>query len=113
LLALVALAARGTQGVHWDHAVPPVVRRPIKWLAGISYGVYLMHQQLGFVLARVLAEHGVPGWARLLAVLAAAVAAGWLLTVLVERPAHRLLTQVRGRPSRNLSGAAPSMGGVG
>ncbi|MGH3470220.1 MAG: acyltransferase family protein, partial [Thermocrispum sp.] len=53
LLALVALAARGTQGVHWDHAVPPVVRRPIKWLAGISYGVYLTHQQLGFVLARV------------------------------------------------------------
>lgn len=111
LLGLVALAARGTQWL--PSSMPDAVRRPITWFAGISYGVYLVHQQLGFVLARALADHGVGDWTRLLVVLVAAVGAGWLLTVLVERPAHRLLTQGRDRPSRNLSVAAPSMGGAG
>lgn len=104
MLALIALAARGP-----DWAMVQRLRRPIAWLAGISYGVYLVHQQLGFVLARVLVDLGVSGWGRLVVVLAAAVVAGWLLTVAVERPVHRLLT--RGRPSRSLSVAAPSMEG--
>jgi peptidoglycan/LPS O-acetylase OafA/YrhL len=97
MLALVALAARGP-----DWAVLERLRRPIAWLAGISYGVYLVHQQLGFVLARVLVDLGVSGWGRLVVVFAAAVVAGWLLTVLVERPAHRLLARRRDVPKATL-----------
>jgi peptidoglycan/LPS O-acetylase OafA/YrhL len=57
--------------------------------------VYLLHQELGYVLARVLHDAGLPGWVRLPIVLAAAVLAGWLLTTLVERPAHSRLTRPR------------------
>jgi peptidoglycan/LPS O-acetylase OafA/YrhL len=92
MLGLIAAAARGPD---WDVAALRLLRRPIAWLAGISYGVYLVHQQLGFVLARVLVENGFGGWSRLVLVFAAAVVAGWALTVLVERPAHRWLTRRR------------------
>ncbi|MGH3450757.1 MAG: acyltransferase family protein [Haloechinothrix sp.] len=94
MLGLLAAAAKGPD---WDNVAVRILRRPITWVAGISYGVYLMHQQLGYILARVLVDHGVPGWVRMVLVVAAAVLAGWLLTVLVERPAHRFLTRDRSR----------------
>lgn len=92
MLGLVCAAAKGPE---WDNVVLNVLRRPIAWLAGISFGLYLVHQQLGYVLTRMLVELGMPGWGRMVLVLAAAIAAGWLLTVTVERPAHRLLTRPR------------------
>jgi peptidoglycan/LPS O-acetylase OafA/YrhL len=91
LLAICAAA----KGPDWNL---PGLRRlapAISWLAGISYGVYLVHQELGYMLARALLAAGATGWERLLLVLAAAVLGGWLLTMLVERPAHRLLTGQR------------------
>lgn len=97
MLALIAAAARGP-----DWSALHVVRRPIGWLAGITYGVYLVHQQFGFLLARALADHGVTGWARLLLVFAAVILAGWLLTTLVERPAHRLLARRGDAPKATL-----------
>jgi peptidoglycan/LPS O-acetylase OafA/YrhL len=87
LLAICAAA----KGPDWN---VPVLRRlapATRWLAGISYGVYLIHQELGYILARALVAAGATGWVRLLLVLAAVVLGGWLLTILVERPAHRLL----------------------
>ncbi|HVV10277.1 acyltransferase [Amycolatopsis sp.] len=92
---LVAICA-AAKGPDWTFLRP--FARPITWLAGISYGVYLLHQELGYVLARVLQDNGLNGWARLPVLLAAAILGGWLLTVLVERPAHRWLTQPR-RPA--------------
>ncbi|MQA61121.1 MAG: acyltransferase family protein [Actinophytocola sp.] len=108
MLGLIAAAARGPD---WDVRVLCVLRRPVAWLAGISFGVYLVHQQLGFVLARVLAEHGVSGWPRLMLVFAAAILAGWAMTVLVERPAHRLLTRRRAvtPAAERLAPAAPDV----
>ncbi|MFO7192497.1 MAG: acyltransferase [Thermocrispum agreste] len=90
MLAAIAAAARGTD---WAFLQP--VRRPLAWLAGLTYCVYLVHQQLGYVLARVLSDAGLPAWPRLIAVLAAVGLAGYLLHVLVERPAYRALTQRR------------------
>jgi peptidoglycan/LPS O-acetylase OafA/YrhL len=98
-LAFAAIVA-AAGGPDWD---VPVVRRlapAITWLAGISYGVYLVHQELGFVLARVLLDRGVHPWERITACVAMAIVLGWLLTRLVERPAHRWLTTTvrRGQP---------------
>jgi peptidoglycan/LPS O-acetylase OafA/YrhL len=94
MLLACCVAAKGPD---WDL---PFLRRStpvISWLAGISYGVYLVHQELGYILARASLAAGATGWERLLLVLAAAVLGGWLLTVLVERPAHRWLIRLRER----------------
>lgn len=120
MLILVCLAARGPD---WDVRFVRPLRPVITWIAGISFGLYLVHQELGYILARVLLELGLPGWLRLVAVLGVAVLAGWLLTKFVERPVHRVLTARRGRrtpvdpapdvaPSQ-VEGAAPvSVGGT-
>ncbi|TWE29287.1 peptidoglycan/LPS O-acetylase OafA/YrhL [Prauserella muralis] len=93
MLALMCLAARGPD---WDVPGLGALRRPISWLAGIGFGVYLVHQALGYMVARVLSEAGVsPWWLRLTVVVAFAVLLGWLVTVLVERPAYRVLTGPR------------------
>ncbi|TNC19850.1 acyltransferase [Amycolatopsis alkalitolerans] len=88
MLLLICAAAKGRD---WSFLRP--LAPAITWLAGISYCVYLLHQELGYVLARLLADAGVPGWVRLPIVLVAAVLAGWGLTTLVERPAHTWLTR--------------------
>lgn len=90
MLAAMCFAARGPD---WDVGPLAALRRPISWLAGISFGLYLVHQQLGYIVARLLTEAGFSAWwLRLTVVVGFAVAAAWLLTVLVERPAYRALT---------------------
>ena len=66
----------------------------ITFLAGISYGVYLVHQQTGFVMARLLLDRGVGPWGRIVVCVVFAITLGWLLTRMVERPAHQWLTTV-------------------
>lgn len=91
LMLLVIVRAAGGPDWHASWLRPFIAQ--IRWLAGISFGMYLVQQQLGYVLARVLVDLGLGPGTRLLTVLAAVVAGGWLLTVLVERPAHRWLTR--------------------
>ncbi|GGM70522.1 acyltransferase [Longimycelium tulufanense] len=99
MLLLVCLAASGPD---WEVATTRPLRRPIQFLAGISFGVYLLNQDVGYVTARWLLDRGAGPWTRLLAVIALAVLLGWLLTVLVERPVHRLLTGPVVRPLATL-----------
>jgi peptidoglycan/LPS O-acetylase OafA/YrhL len=96
---VVACVAVGVAAVGPDWSLLRVgpLPRLVSWLAGISYGVYLVNQQLGYFAAWLLQDAlGITGWARIAVVLALAVGLGWLLAVAVERPAHRLLTS-RGR----------------
>jgi len=90
LLGIVAAAG----GPDWDLPVLRSLAGPIRWLGGISFGVYLVHQELGFVLARFLLDAGVGAWGRLVLCTAMAVLVGWAMTRLVEAPAHRWLTTV-------------------
>ncbi|GAA2981845.1 acyltransferase family protein [Actinokineospora diospyrosa] len=111
LVGIVAAAG----GPDWG--VLRGLTRPIRWLAGISFGVYLVHQELGFVLARYLLDKGIGPWGRLFACAAMAVLLGWAITKLVERPAHRWLTargptawawlRARVQPQAPSSGSAP------
>ncbi|GLZ29363.1 acyltransferase [Lentzea sp. NBRC 105346] len=94
LLAVVCLAAKGPD---WGRS------RLVTWLAGISYGVYLVHEQIGTVVMDRLAAHGFGPWSLLAGFITSAVVLGWLLTKYVERPAYRLLTQ----PQAGRSGTSP------
>ncbi|WP_018686463.1 acyltransferase family protein [Actinokineospora enzanensis] len=87
LVGVVAAAG----GPDWDIPVIRAMAGPIRWLAGISFGVYLVHQELGFILARFLLDAGVNAWGRLIASVALAVGLGWAITRFVERPVHAWL----------------------
>ncbi|SDC16602.1 acyltransferase family protein [Actinokineospora iranica] len=90
ILAGIVAAAGGPD---WNLPGLRSLARPIRWLGGISFGVYLVHQELGFVLARFLLDAGVGASGRLVLCVAMAVLLGWAMTGLVERPAHRWLTE--------------------
>lgn len=94
---LIGVCAAAGGGRDWDVAPVRLLARPIKWLAGISYGVYLVHQEIGYVVMAKVAAHG--PWTELAAFTGTAVVLGWLLTTFVERPAHRALTA--SRPTAN------------
>jgi peptidoglycan/LPS O-acetylase OafA/YrhL len=68
--------------------LPAPVFFPIRWLATLSYGIYLTHKMVGHVTQRVLVGHGIGGrsWGMLLACFAAFVGVGVGLHWLVERP---------------------------
>jgi peptidoglycan/LPS O-acetylase OafA/YrhL len=92
LIALGVLAMTAAAlGPDWDRWVPPTARRVITWLAGISYGVFLTHQTVGYVAMRRLQQIGVGPTLQTGFMILTGVLAGWLLTRLVERPLHRRL----------------------
>ncbi|WP_019815974.1 acyltransferase family protein [Saccharomonospora saliphila] len=98
-LALVLICVAAHQPV-WDGRVLTRLERPIRWLAGISYGVYLTHYVLGTIVARHLADLGVPwvGWVP--AMIATAILCGWALTRFVEQPAFTFLSRFIDRDAR-------------
>jgi peptidoglycan/LPS O-acetylase OafA/YrhL len=115
VLLIGVCAAAG--GRDWDIAPVRLLTRPIKWLAGISYGVYLVHQELGYVVMSKVAPFGGP-WIELAFFTGSAIVLGWLLTKFVERPAHRVL--MASRPTlagllltARLSAAQSHLGSVG
>jgi peptidoglycan/LPS O-acetylase OafA/YrhL len=89
-LGIVAMTAAAL-GPDWDRWLPAPGRRAITWLAGISYGVFLTHQTIGYVVMRRLQDLGVGPTLQTAAMILTGVLAGWLLTRLVERPLHRAL----------------------
>ncbi|PWV80188.1 Peptidoglycan/LPS O-acetylase OafA/YrhL, contains acyltransferase and SGNH-hydrolase domains [Prauserella marina] len=91
-VTLVLICVAAYQPV-WELPVLQKLARPIQWLAGISYGVYLMHYVVGTVVARRLADLGVPWWGWMPAFAATAVFLGWVLTRCVEQPVFKLLTR--------------------
>ncbi|GAA4853421.1 acyltransferase family protein [Actinomycetospora corticicola] len=110
LAAACLLVAAATLGPDWDFLRIGPLPRIIGWAAGVSYGVYLMNQQIGYFFAWLAQDYaGVTGWGRLLGVLVLAFVLGWLLTRCVERPAFRALTRRReGAQARGKDRAASS-----
>ncbi|MDT7788062.1 MAG: hypothetical protein QOF58_6481 [Pseudonocardiales bacterium] len=91
IFLLLVCAAAG--GPDWVFFRP--IRRPVTWLAGISYGIYLVHQAIGTVVMDRMHAVGLRSWALLAVFITSAVLLGWLLTKFVERPAYRFLTQIQ------------------
>jgi peptidoglycan/LPS O-acetylase OafA/YrhL len=92
-VALICLAARGPD---WGRSLPVPAQRVVRWLAGISYGVYLLHQTLGYLVMRKVNDLGGGQVLETLAMGVAAVLLGWLLTRWVERPVHRAAVKLAG-----------------
>lgn len=105
LLLMVCAAAAGPDWVFFNP-----VARPITWLAGISYGVYLVHQQIGTVVMDRMHAFGLRSWWMLAGFVTSALVLGWAMTKFVERPAYRLLTQIQsGRSGSSPRSPEPSV----
>ncbi|RBM18219.1 acyltransferase [Prauserella sp. PE36] len=91
-VALVLICVAAYQPA-WDLPGLNRLAKPISWLAGISYGVYLMHYVIGTIVARHLADLGVPWWGWVPAFVVTAILLGWALTRWVEQPMFTLLTR--------------------
>ncbi|MCA1835487.1 MAG: acyltransferase [Actinobacteria bacterium] len=80
-ILLICLAARRPD---WDRWVPTRMRSPLQWLAGISYGVYLIHQTVGFVLMRWMHDWGTGPFLQSAAMITMVLVLGWLLAQLID-----------------------------
>jgi peptidoglycan/LPS O-acetylase OafA/YrhL len=87
-IAVICFAARAPD---WDRWIPGPLRMTAQWVTGISYGLYLIHQTIGYVLMRRLQDLGAGPLEQSAAMLAAGLLLGWLLTRVIERPAQRAL----------------------
>jgi peptidoglycan/LPS O-acetylase OafA/YrhL len=106
LAALVQVSVAGTVGAANLDAARRLLRaRALVFLGTISYSLYLVHQNIGYVALRGSTQYGVPGWAALPAAVGLAVALAVLLTRLVEQPALRRIKQVLEPRRKPLSGA--------
>lgn len=79
--------------------------RPLLWLGGISYSLYLVHQHIGFVVMLKADAAGLNPWMGFGLALGIALTLGALLNRCVERPAARLLMrwwQERGADAKAL-----------
>lgn len=70
--------------------------RAIAWLGAISFSLYLVHEPLVVLFANVT-NGALP---TLLIAVPVALAAAWLFSWVVERPAHRLAQRIRARAAR-------------
>ncbi|MDX2969298.1 acyltransferase [Kribbella solani] len=92
LLLLVALAARGP-----DWTVFASIRRPIEFLARISFALYLLNQEVGYLIAYRLMELGAGRPAQIVGAVAGVIGLAWLLTKYVEEPMFRAFSGLRVR----------------
>lgn len=71
--------------------------RPLLFCGGISYTVYLVHQNIGFIEISYLEKAGVPPIVSVVAALATTILLAWILTRAVERPALRVIRSAYAR----------------
>lgn len=85
VVAAMLVLFAGTEREAVGHAPWLLSRKPLVWLGGISYGIYLWHFPLVIFFRHVTGSHDIgvlPG----VAILVASVVLAWGTTRLVERP---------------------------
>lgn len=80
-LITAVFAAAVSGHLHW------LLNRVTLGLGAISYSLYLIHRNLGYLTLDWLHAHGVPVWVAVPLTIAAAVALATAFTVWIERPA--------------------------
>jgi peptidoglycan/LPS O-acetylase OafA/YrhL len=88
LMALLLIAlfwAMVTGRLGW------ICRAPLIWMGQISYALYLVHQHVGFTIMLNGAAMGMGPLTSFIVAIVAAVALGFLVNRMVERPATRFL----------------------
>jgi len=80
--------------------------RPLVWLGGISYPLYLLHQNIGYLLIRRLNDWGVNANLSVAAACILAITLAAALTRMVERPA---MTWIKGVYRRTRGGFSPAV----
>ena len=89
--------------------------KPLLWLGGISYTLYLVHQNIGHVIIRTLELRGVNPNAAILVAMTVAIALAVTITTLIERPAltwvrERYGLRVRAEPAARTAMSVPADG---
>ncbi|RAS64797.1 hypothetical protein C8D87_105290 [Lentzea atacamensis] len=85
------LIATAATGPDWSH---PALR-PLTWLAGISYGVYLVNHNIGYTVMYQLHQAGASPVTQCAVMIAVSIVLGWLLTRAVEQPVAKWITAAR------------------
>lgn len=107
VLLVTAIMALALRGQAWLRT------RPLVFLGSISYSLYLLHQNIGYVVIRELTLCGIDPRLSLLAALVTSLPLATLLTYLIERPALRAIKQAYHRWSLAETKSATSSAGVG
>ncbi len=68
-----------------------IAQKPLLFLGTISYSLYLVHQNIGYIIIGQLDKIGVSAWLRFLIPTAVAIAIATLMTYLIEKPAMKFL----------------------
>jgi peptidoglycan/LPS O-acetylase OafA/YrhL len=71
--------------------VPGLTSRPLLWLGGISYSLYLVHNAMGMLTMKMLMDHGSSRNVAMLVALVQAFVLAILLNKIVEKPVTRWL----------------------
>lgn len=82
---------------------------PLLKLGGISYPLYLLHQNIGFVVIRKLEDIGVDCRVGMWAAVAFSLALATAMSYSVERPAQRWLTRLAGKRQSDPSAAPETL----
>jgi len=96
--AIVALCSRVR--------VRPLELPPLIFLSTISYSLYLVHQNIGYIVIREAQARGLTPLAAIGAAAGFAIAIATLITFGIERPANRAVRSWLKRPSRKALEAA-------
>jgi len=74
--------------------------RPFVFLGSLSYSLYLLHQNIGYVIIRTGYEYGLPAYASILTALAVSLALAAVVSRYIERPAMNHIRQAWKRRSK-------------
>lgn len=83
--------------------------RPLLWVGEVSYPLYLVHENIGFIIMLKGQALGIGRWLAFLGALVTVTLLAWLLHRYVEEPAGRWIThqwKQRGRRDRDPGGGA-------
>ncbi len=84
---LFVLACTGIFALAVAGHLERLANRPLLWLGGLSYSLYLVHQNIGYGIISWGYRAGLPGWTGIGLALITALALATLIHQLVEKPA--------------------------